>query len=536
MNTLQNRAVMANAGTDSVDPQDQKERPSSTMLTQQQQRQPHQERPSKATSVERSITSSKQQAEISSPTLQSWRDYSAYAVTLVQNQEERELALLWATQRLAETKHSLATKYLVSSEYAHTLASNKEERDKAIKQLHTRMLHEKNMFLKGKRTYFLVPAMVIIILWWNFGAIGSPTESEEFDVLLNPNDAANGVSVSRRMSGRMTSVVRADFANTVVDVISIGSLLKKDYHQAQLRTFVQHQSIRHFFPITEKNDTDAACYTELTTDQLDSIIDFCSNTDQESFISTTLRKNLFQPKRHTGWMCSQKRPLDGLYHVLEKYKNNEIAIPDYLFIIEEDTFLNIDSLLLDLLRNYPSDKPKAIAGCNRDFLKTSGITFPESGFGSYFTKAAIERFIAPFYCDGRDQQSTINCWRININALGEKAFYKDGMSVHDLMHAFSTAHQFAHVDKWSDSGFCMHADHALAYFTNFYHIPVPDNYLNKGEKPKDAIRRKNSFLGLQGRNQSECGNEQEDCTSKARICHEIDPAQMSRLYQEITRG
>ena len=405
-------------------------------------------------------------------------------------------------------------------EQKHCLA----ERSKGFKQVPRQR--------KGKRAYSVITAMFVILLWIGFGVL-SKTEKA---IPVNPNDAANGVSVSRRMSGRLAPVLRADLANTVVDIISVGSLLKQDYHQAQLRTFVQHQSIRHFFPITEKNDTDAACYTELTTDQLDSIIDFCSYTDQESFISTTLRKNLFQPKRHTGWMCSQKRPLDGLYHVLEKYKNNEIAIPDYLFIIEEDTFLNMDSLLLDLLRNYPSDKPKAIAGCNRDFLKTSGITFPESGFGSYFTKAAIERFIAPFYCDGRDQQSTINCWRININALGEKAFYKDGMSVHDLMHAFSTAHQFAHVDKWSESGFCMHADHALAYFTNFYHIPVPDNYLNKGEKPKDAIRRKNSFLGLQGRNQSECGNEQEDCTSKARICHEIDPAQMSRLYQEITRG
>jgi len=433
-----------------------------------------------------------------------------------------------AKQRLTDPKETLSQKCKDNKECSQLLANNREERDKACKDCHARLLYEKAMIVQKRKQEFLIPAVTFILILWNCFV------SEQHQ--QNLYDAANGVSVSRRMSGRMTTVVRADLVNTVVDVISVGSLLKKEYHQAQMRTFAQHRSIRHFYPITEKNDTDATCYTQLTTDQLDKIINFCSNTEQESYISTTLRKNLFKPQRHTGWLCAQKRPLDGLYQVLEKYKNKEETIPDYLFIIEEDTFLNMDALMLDLLRNYPANKTKAISGCNNEFLKTSRISFPEGGFGSYFTRAAIERFIQPFYCDGRDQQSILNCWRKNVNALGEKEYYHGGMSVHELMHNFTMAHQFTRVEEWSKSGYCLHADHALAYFTNFYHIPVPENFLSKGERPKDKIRRKFSFTGLQGRRVSECSNQRDGCSAKARICHDINPEQMDQLHTEINQG
>ena len=232
---------------------------------------------------------------------------------------------------------------------------------------------------------------------------------------------------------------------------------------------------------------------------------------------------------------SQKRPLDSLFLVLERYKHNETSIPDYLFIIEDDTYLNMDALLVDLQKHYPPDQPFAVAGCNRDFLKSSGITFPEGGFGSFFTRRAIERFLQPVYCDGRNQHSHIGCWRLNLNALGEQSYYTEGMSVHELMHAFTSAHKFTEVEKWSKSGYCMHADHALAFFTDFYHIPVPDGVIKAKQQPKDKIlRRKFSFTGLKDREErSECANEREECKAEtARICHDIHPEQMDHLFAE----
>jgi len=426
-----------------------------------------------------------------------------------------------ARQRFAEQSVIAKQTYVETKAYAQILAQSKEERVKALKHLHGRLLHEKNMIMKGKRG-FLVPAIIVLVLWNCFGFA-------THRVNHGPDPLA---MITEGSSRRMTSAI--DISQTVVDVISVGSLLKQDFHQAQLRTFAKHPAIRDFYPITEKNDTDATCFTDLTSDQLDSIVDFCANTKHQSYISTTLRKNLFHPKKHSGWMCSQKRKLDALFLVLEKFKRNEASIPDYLFIIEDDTYINMDTLLVDLQKHYPPDQPFAVAGCNRDFLKSSGITFPEGGFGSFFTRRAIERFLQPVYCDGRDQHSHIGCWRLNINALGEKSYYTEGMSVHELMHAFTSAHKFTQVEKWSKSGYCMHADHALAFFTNFYHIPVPEGVIKPKEQANDKIRRKYSFTGLQDREErSECANEREECkAATSRICHDIDPAQMDHLFAE----
>jgi hypothetical protein len=263
---------------------------------------------------------------------------------------------------------------------------------------------------------------------------------------------------------------------------------------------------------------------------LDRIIDFCSETEHQSYISQTLRERLFHPKKQTGWMRAQKRPLDGLYQVLQQYVNGEFSIPDYLFIIDDDSYINMDRLTPDLLQNYPTHQPHVVAGCNFDFLEDSGISFPYGGFGTYLTKAAIARLTQPFYCDGRDEHSNLACWRLNLNALGEKPVYVEGMSVSDLMQAYGAQLPFTDVTKWTDTGYCLHSYHALAYFINFYHITVPDGTVGRFERPTDKVRRQYSFVGLAGAN--ECRNERDQCSVGNRICHYMKPENMDHLYAE----
>lgn len=316
-----------------------------------------------------------------------------------------------------------------------------------------------------------------------------------------------------------------------VDVISIGSLLKQDFQDAQQRTFGSASAVRNFYRITEHNDTDRTCFMDLSVNQLDRIIDFCAQTDHQSFISKTLREHLFEPKKNTGWMCAQKRTLDGLYQVLEQYANGVFSIPDYLFIIDDDTYINMDRLIRDLLQSHPAHQRHAIAGCNFEFLTKSGMTFPRGGFGTYLSKAAVARLIQPFYCDGRDEHSNLACWRLNIDALGEKQFFVEGMSVVQLMHAYGTQLPFTGVEKWTDTGYCLHSDHGLAYFINFYHITVPDGIVKLDERPTDRVRRQYSFVGLAGEN--ECKNERDQCSTNNRICHKIKPDRMDQLYAEL---
>jgi hypothetical protein len=316
----------------------------------------------------------------------------------------------------------------------------------------------------------------------------------------------------------------------MVDIISIGSLLKEEFQDAQMRTFGSYSGVRNFFRITERNDTDAECFTELNTEQIDRIIEFCSNTKHQTYISEIFRGQLFEPKKHTGWMCAQKRPLDGLYQVLQRYVNGQDTIPDYVFVIDDDTFLNMNRLVPDLAQHFPADHPFAVAGCNFNFLTESGVTFPYGGFGSFLTRKAVERLIQPFYCDGRDEHSNLACWRLNMNAMGEKQFYKEGMSVSDLMHAYARNLPLTGVDHWTNTGYCLHSDHALAYFINFYHIMVPEGTVLRTERPNDKPRRKFSYVGLTG--EHECLHQRENCTFDNRVCHYIKPVQMDALFEE----
>lgn len=61
----------------------------------------------------------------------------------------------------------------------------------------------------------------------------------------------------------------------IVDIVSIGSLTKPDYQQAQERTIGKHTAVRNFFPVTELNDTDSKCSEDLTYPQLQAIKKFC---------------------------------------------------------------------------------------------------------------------------------------------------------------------------------------------------------------------------------------------------------------------
>jgi hypothetical protein len=323
----------------------------------------------------------------------------------------------------------------------------------------------------------------------------------------------------------------------MIDIISVGSLLKTSFQDAQQRTFGSHAAVRNFFRVTEASDSDQECFMKLASDELEEIISFCSEAnEEESAVETQFRKMLFRPKKHTGWMCAQKRPIDGLYYVLTQYKSG-MKIPEYLAIIDDDTYINMDSVTDILIKEFPAHIPQLAAGCNFDYLTKISFSFPYGGFGSFISKAAIERLLRPIDCSATeaDAFTRLACWRLSANHMGEERFFQDGMSVIDLMHRFATDQPFGDVANWK-SGYCMHSDHALAYFMNFYHIAVPDAELERASKPSDTLRKTYSFTALTderypGR-QGECANEKEECTIDNHICHYILPDQMEKLYRD----
>ena len=341
----------------------------------------------------------------------------------------------------------------------------------------------------------------------------------------------------------------------LIDIISIGTILKPELQDAQQRTFGSHSAVRNFFRITELNDTDAACSTNLTTSQWANIFNFCKELENQTYVSTMLRQRVYNPKNHTGWLCAQKRPLDGIYLALQQYSSTsyETAMPDYLIVTDDDTYVNMDFMTNELSEIYPTFEAHIATGCLLIHPRKIHFSFPFGGFGTIITRKAIENLVLPIYCDSSRSDSLLQasafnqmaCWRLNQNLVGEKSFFRDGMSVLDLMYAYSSSLAFTRVDEWENGvGFCFHSDHALGYFLGFYHIAVPESKWSawesnfNTEKPRvdtffsDSLREEFGYSNLKRDGVSGCRFRGSRCSSRAPFCHYIQPSRMDSLYTE----
>jgi hypothetical protein len=337
------------------------------------------------------------------------------------------------------------------------------------------------------------------------------------------------------------------------DVISIGTLLQPELQNAQQRTFGSHSSIRNFFRITELNDTDVKCSTNLTMAKWSKIFEFCKDVDNQTHVSRMLRQRLYKPKNHVGWLCAQKRPLDGLYLAVQQYARNsyETSLPDYLIVADDDTYANMDFLVNNIPAMYPTFEAHIATGCLLTHPRNIHFSFPFGGFGTILTRKALENLIQPIYCRSSHSDSNLlptafnqmACWRLNQNLVGEKSFFQDGMSVLDLMYAYSSGLLFSQVDNWINGvGFCFHSDHALGYFMGFYHIAVPDTKWSELESDlsnkhqqidvlfNESLREGYGYSNLKRDGIVGCQFRGKRCTDRAPFCHYVQPDQMDKLF------
>jgi hypothetical protein len=316
-----------------------------------------------------------------------------------------------------------------------------------------------------------------------------------------------------------------------IDFISVGSLTKPELQRAQKATFGSHPAVRNFIRVTELNDTDATCYKTLTQDHVNEALTFCKNTQGQSRDSRIMRSKLqFFRKRVPPWMCAQKRPMDGLRLALERYKGD--VLPNYLVVMDDDSYFNMESLVVMLKEKYPPGQVAVIGGCIYTFPQELNFTFPVGGFGSILTRKTVENLLKPIYCDAADPDgfTRMACWRLSQNLVGEKRFFREGMSVADLMYRYSAELPFTDMSKWTDGhGFCFHSDHVLGYFIGYYHVAVPDAKLDVAE-PNDELRSKNWFSYTTIGNEKQCKNERQKCGAASLICHYVSSEQMGTLY------
>ena len=203
------------------------------------------------------------------------------------------------------------------------------------------------------------------------------------------------------------------------------------------------------------------------------------------------------------WICAQKRPIDALQFLLEQYRTVQ-TIPDYVVLIDDDTYINMNHLVV-ALHDYSTigSDLLVLGGCVTNFPYRLQFKFPNIGFGSIFSKAAIQNLLRPIHCNRNnnaindtnvDPFTRMACWRLyEQNHFNELKYFVDGMSVSDIMYNYTKSLSFLNVDSWEHGdGFCFEAEHALAYFVGFYHVAVPDHVLLNAEM-SDDIRNENPY-------------------------------------------
>jgi len=333
-----------------------------------------------------------------------------------------------------------------------------------------------------------------------------------------------------------------------VDMISVGSL--KNPRRVQEDTFVRFVSVRNYWLFTEDDDDDD-CSSTLTREDVRDIIQFChANTTYPklrlvsrhfSSSESLLEKQPDPP----GWLCAQKRPIVALFKVLMHYYEAN-TLPDYLFVMDDDSWFRMDLVLPYLLTEHPADEAHVVAGCLIRSQYDWNYTWYWGGFGVILTRRAVQRLLQPIWCDGRASNAFQDhaCDQLEQDLLGERSFFTPGMNLVSLMYAYSREQSYLAHKGWN-VGYCVHSDMALAYFFNMYHIGVKPKESDLSPLKSAHFDRISAFNGtsvhktrkVPGKVYKSYGycliRNGNLCTTESHLCHYTPEKRMEYLFRQI---
>merc|ERR1712151_511238 len=212
-------------------------------------------------------------------------------------------------------------------------------------------------------------------------------------------------------------------------------------------------------------------------------------------------------------------------------------LPDYLFLIDDDTFINVRHFNAYMNEEEKIDPaiPMVYGGCliQKTWKFGAGETrtsldwnFPFGGYGLFFSKGSVERLIYPLHCkiDGKDdsyieapsanpdlRQFEIEaCKQLNLNYVNEKDTYKQGSSISDIASQLSARDDF-----------CMHSDWLTGYLANYYPLSTYDS--STGRNIHQYRNKKCHFERTK-----KCGQDQH-------ICHYQNPKSFKRMTFSYNR-
>ena len=387
-------------------------------------------------------------------------------------------------------------------------------------------------------------------------------------------------------------------ASITLDVVSIGTNKRPEYVQAQRDTWGSHPWIRKFISLTEDDDTNTYgqknCQKVLKYQQVPHIEKWCRKNYQDvvnhsipgdghSWITNRWIRVFGGWKKTAGWLCAQKRFTFGLAQLLQGYQDeiiqnknkqgrsdgeidtigknttdnandNDDIIPDYAIVVDDDTYVDVGNLYFSGLQNRNSSIQSILSGCMIALHQTHFI--PYGGFGVLWSKATIQRLIEPLYCNNNNngnnkgnnadtmskisksmsQTAELTCSIIKKNWIGELYYYKDGMSLIDVILERVVAEPFVDYKNWT-LGYCFHGDHIPPIIAQIYQLVDSssfdtrnnnDNFVIKPITRKDVRGGKTDI-----RNGGNCYNDMNGrCLHNASFCHRQNATSMMSIFQQ----
>lgn len=328
-------------------------------------------------------------------------------------------------------------------------------------------------------------------------------------------------------TSQISAMAKSHLSPYSIDVLVAGSKAKTKAARTQFETWASHPSIRHFVLATEYDDPDPNCSSSTTAGDVERIVktcrpgksrnDFWKKHNAVSKLTTFWKSWQFarlqwlQGKPNpAGWLCAQKRFISSFTKLVQLYDTKD-SLPDYLIIVDDDTYINLEHITEYLLKSPQrqaqegisdderyvplSTTPVVFAGCRiRSPESNIKQTMPFGGFGTFLSKGSLTRWMEPIHCEKTPSSSTefeqAICQKYlptsnsssNIIkteedmypshvTIGEGQFFQSGDSLNQVFH------KYIHEMEY----FCLHSDWFFGYIANF--LNISRHVVPKGEVP-----------------------------------------------------
>lgn len=307
------------------------------------------------------------------------------------------------------------------------------------------------------------------------------------EVHHNENKHSASETSSSAVSSSSDASKQNESSNSItVDWLSIGSNTRPELLQTHERLYGQSRWIRKVWSATEEDDADSQCNKVLTTADTLAIAGFCQkrrnapglHDKARVVVSTQLPLMLQNVTKHpVGWLCAQRRFALGLAKVIQEHETKAMPLPDYLMIVDDDTYYNIPEFV-KFLSTKDASENFLIPGAVFSIAKKFRFRIHHGGFGLTISRGALLNAMTPIQCDSLEQAQPAQkqapspssktehpfCSRLRENWMGEQSVFRNGMTLIDLMKTYTAEHEpYSSYKNWT-SGFCFHGDWLLTYF------------------------------------------------------------------------